>query len=410
MSVGGGVTIPRDLLSALGNGQGAPQPMQSNQAAMVPPSPLAPAPIAMGGVGMDRSVRDPLARAMGYTGDFGGGGFTNWRNANPEAGQVTNDAFGAYGRNFGSSPRTNYSMFLPQQQMFQYPTFMQPNAGSLGNGAGAGGAGGGGATLPPYQLPGLGGAPALPGGPSTGGGMSPPAGGGVGGLTGMGDPAGAAAGTPGDSAYDPNGAGTWDGSFGSWLGNAANSLFGGPFSNVIQAEVGRPGSQMNGWANGIYDWLDRQSGGSLTPFSNGGLNLGGPGWYTNQGNADDAARNAGVVWDQPPTVGAMPGTYDVDWSGQSGGAGETTASVNDALSGFDPGAWDWMAKGGPVRGPGTTTSDSVKVRLSNHEHVVPADEIKALGNGDYERGHKALRVKVAQEVMRRNKAKKRGKK
>lgn len=49
------------------------------------------------------------------------------------------------------------------------------------------------------------------------------------------------------------------------------------------------------------------------------------------------------------------------------------------------------AKGGPIAGPGTGTSDSILARLSNGEHVLTAKEVKALGgHGAVEKLRKAI--------------------
>ena len=38
-----------------------------------------------------------------------------------------------------------------------------------------------------------------------------------------------------------------------------------------------------------------------------------------------------------------------------------------------------LKDGGPVRGPGTGTSDSIAARLSDGEYVLPADTVQAIG-------------------------------
>jgi len=62
------------------------------------------------------------------------------------------------------------------------------------------------------------------------------------------------------------------------------------------------------------------------------------------------------------------------------------------------------AGGGPIKGPGTTTSDSIpastpdgqKYALSKDEHVVPAFFVKHMGGGDYDKGHAAIMRQVEQ--------------
>lgn len=46
--------------------------------------------------------------------------------------------------------------------------------------------------------------------------------------------------------------------------------------------------------------------------------------------------------------------------------------------------------GGPINGPGTSTSDSIPARLSNGEHVLRASLVTKLGHGSNARGQKAL--------------------
>lgn len=48
------------------------------------------------------------------------------------------------------------------------------------------------------------------------------------------------------------------------------------------------------------------------------------------------------------------------------------------------------ARIGRIKGPGTTTSDSIPTNLSNNEHVLDAEYVKIKGNGSYDRGHAAI--------------------
>lgn len=43
------------------------------------------------------------------------------------------------------------------------------------------------------------------------------------------------------------------------------------------------------------------------------------------------------------------------------------------------------AAGGPVSGPGTSTSDSIPARLSDGEYVIPASVVNALGKGFFDK-------------------------
>jgi hypothetical protein len=59
-------------------------------------------------------------------------------------------------------------------------------------------------------------------------------------------------------------------------------------------------------------------------------------------------------------------------------SGTTTNFGTDAWSASDPSYMDFStySEGGDVEGPGTETSDSIPVRLSNHEYVINADSAK----------------------------------
>lgn len=57
-------------------------------------------------------------------------------------------------------------------------------------------------------------------------------------------------------------------------------------------------------------------------------------------------------------------------------------STRYTVAGYNTTGGSTFADGGPVRGPGTGTSDSINARLSNGEHVVTAREVAgAGGNG-----------------------------
>lgn len=54
------------------------------------------------------------------------------------------------------------------------------------------------------------------------------------------------------------------------------------------------------------------------------------------------------------------------------------------------------ARGGPVWGAGTTSSDSIPAMLSNQEHVWDAAAVKGAGGGSFTRGHRRLNAMRAQ--------------
>lgn len=93
-----------------------------------------------------------------------------------------------------------------------------------------------------------------------------------------------------------------------------------------------------------------------------------------------------MVKDKPvviPTVLGKPGD-----SGQANDGGVERKDLGDLLK---------RASGGPIFGPGTGTSDSILVRMSNNEHVLTAREVAAAG------GHGAiyrLRQMLMQKTLR----------
>jgi len=69
--------------------------------------------------------------------------------------------------------------------------------------------------------------------------------------------------------------------------------------------------------------------------------------------------------------------------GAVGGMGTQTGTPPQPMMSMADGGYvemgDHAAKGGPVRGPGTGTSDSVPIRVSTGEYVIPAKVVKAKG-------------------------------
>lgn len=69
--------------------------------------------------------------------------------------------------------------------------------------------------------------------------------------------------------------------------------------------------------------------------------------------------------------------------GAVGGMGTQTGMPPQPMMSMADGGYvemgDHAAKGGPVRGPGTGTSDSVPIRVSTGEYVIPAKVVKAKG-------------------------------
>lgn len=132
--------------------------------------------------------------------------------------------------------------------------------------------------------------------------------------------------------------------------------------------------------------------------------------YGNTPGPAQVAANTGPYFNQPlnaPGVAnAAPGRTPVNpWAtsglpanyGTYGGPEQTYFSGN-SLNNFG------FARGGAlsraaerdfrtgtgahvVRGPGTTTSDSIPAMLSDEEHVLDAGDVRRLGGGDYNRGH-----------------------
>jgi len=62
------------------------------------------------------------------------------------------------------------------------------------------------------------------------------------------------------------------------------------------------------------------------------------------------------------------------------------AKLYDAMVTKIPGKQPYeRAGGGPVSGPGTSTSDSIPARLSDGEYVIPAAVVNALGKGFFDK-------------------------
>lgn len=187
----------------------------------------------------------------------------------------------------------------------------------------------------------------------------------------QGQPAGAAALTPEQQA-------AWD-----------NFNFNQQFNQdlTLNPEVGTPG---------FYAATGQNRDGETPAAGAGGGNPGAEGLSAEQAAANADAFSAGA--------GNMSGDYDNSYGGdysgpsESGSADESGAAGSDESGDSgDPGSDGW-ARGGAVRGPGTTTSDSIAAQLSNQEHVVKAADIRALGRGSYARGHHKLRQLIRHAV------------
>ena len=86
---------------------------------------------------------------------------------------------------------------------------------------------------------------------------------------------------------------------------------------------------------------------------------------------DIAEQIAGVFGSGSGSNGGLGGLFSSLFGGAFGGGGGTAAAEFAGLFGF--------AGGGPVDGPGTSTSDSVLARLSRGEYVVKADAVRSVG-------------------------------
>lgn len=142
---------------------------------------------------------------------------------------------------------------------------------------------------------------------------------------------GAAAGTAGDSAYDPMGAGVWDGSLGSWLGNAALNIT-GPFAamgQVLGAEANKPGTQLNDLKTGVSGWWDRMWNGDRYAPPPDGVR---PNAVGVQAEELGAPPPPGLVY-EPPPPGVRLNTGDVTVE-ELGPVGSSDDGYTDAPAGF----------------------------------------------------------------------------
>ena len=92
------------------------------------------------------------------------------------------------------------------------------------------------------------------------------------------------------------------------------------------------------------------------------------------------------------------GGSDGGGNGDSGGhgAGSSDAGAGDTDGGTSNGNAA-AANGGPIRGPGTGTSDSIPARLSDGEFVMSADVVDALGEDFFNQLQQAFHTPVAQQ-------------
>lgn len=97
-------------------------------------------------------------------------------------------------------------------------------------------------------------------------------------------------------------------------------------------------------------------------FGDGGFDAGGDGF----GGTGGYNGSAGGGWGN--------GGYGFDGSGDGGGSGDGSGD-----GGAGGGGGGFAANGGKMRGPGTGTSDSIPIRVSDGEYIISADVVDALG-------------------------------
>lgn len=91
----------------------------------------------------------------------------------------------------------------------------------------------------------------------------------------------------------------------------------------------------------------------------------------------------------PDYVDRVPG--GIDYLGfADGGPVGLAGPTSDALKQAAALGYMNAKRGGQIRGPGTGTSDDIPAMLSDGEHVIPAREVAALGNGSSDAGHERI--------------------
>jgi hypothetical protein len=120
---------------------------------------------------------------------------------------------------------------------------------------------------------------------------------------------------------------------------------------------------------------------------------------TSQANAmdGDALGNLMGLTDAFGTAPTSPADSYGDTSG-GGGFGSSSTGANSGFGGDSSHGTAGYKQGGPIDGPGTGTSDSIKARLSDGEYVMSADTVAALGEEFFNQLQAAFHKPVARRA------------
>ena len=101
-----------------------------------------------------------------------------------------------------------------------------------------------------------------------------------------------------------------------------------------------------------------------------------------QGNQDDADNAAAAASESGTSASADSGSTSSDSgsgsSGDSGASSGDSGSASGTGTGTGTGTGDY-AKGGIIKGKGTSTSDSISIKASDGEYMLPAHVVEAIG-------------------------------
>lgn len=226
---------------------------------------------------------------------------------------------------------------------------------------------------------------------------------------------GAAQGENSDSNADHN---TGAASYDNWKDGLSHTLDGimmatgpvGMMTGLSTAKGGNPGSITNGfngfWSdlNNAWDAVRGNPNAVNGPhvqedLPGGGVPSAGP--FTNEVQPEEVMTQQEIQDAIAAGIAGQKGEENVGGGGdegeEGGGAGgpDDSGTAGDGSQGsgsegMSASVEGNYSKGGEVRGPGTTHSDSIPAHLSDEEHVVSADDVKAIGGGNFAKGHQII--------------------
>lgn len=162
-----------------------------------------------------------------------------------------------------------------------------------------------------------------------------------------------------------------EGAFGADAGTGTGAQAG--VGVGLDAALDGPGIDAD---SGGLDGLDGFDGG----FGDGGFDAGGDGF----GGTGGYNGSAGGGW----------GSGGYGWGSDGSGEG---GSGGDGGDGDGGGGGGRAANGGKMNGPGTGTSDSIPIRVSDGEYIISADVVDALGANFFDHLQKTFHIPVNQD-------------